>query len=158
MRWPPPPTTSAKNSPPRALVWASDMKKWVMWLRPLLKCGVEPKSGSVKVVRVASAFESGAIVNPENLRSQIEGPNVQGLGGAPFETIEFADGKILNGKMSQYRVPRFTDLPKIEDIPSAGAGECPMIGLAPAVAKAIFDAVGVRLRSLPLVPNGLKVS
>ena len=126
---------------------------------------VEPKSGAVKVVRVVSAFECGAIVNPENLRSQVEGSNVQGLGGALFEAIEFADGKILNGKMSQYRVPRFTDMPKIEtvlldrkDIPSAGAGECPMIGLAPAIANAIFDAAGVRLRSLPLVPNGLKVS
>jgi isoquinoline 1-oxidoreductase len=45
-----------------------------------------------------------------------------------------------------------------KDIPSVGAGECPMVGLAPAIANAIFDAVGVRLRGLPLVPDGLKVS
>ncbi len=87
------------------------------------------------------------------------------MGGALFEAIEFADGKILNGRMSEYRVPRFSDLPAIEtvlvdrkDLPSAGAGECPMIGLAPAIANAIFDATGTRLRALPLVPNGLKVS
>jgi isoquinoline 1-oxidoreductase len=126
---------------------------------------VDSKSGDVKVVRVASAFECGAIVNPDNLRNQIEGSNVQGLGGALFEAIEFENGKILNGRLSQYRVPRFSDLPVLEtvlldrkDIPSVGAGECPMIGLAPAIANAIFDATGTRLRALPLVPNGLKAS
>jgi isoquinoline 1-oxidoreductase len=126
---------------------------------------VDSKSGDVRVVRVVSAFECGAIVNPDNLRNQIEGSNVQGLGGALFEAIEFENGKILNGRLSQYRLPRFSDLPAIEtvlldrkDIPSVGAGECPMIGLAPAIANAIFDATGVRLRALPLVPNGLKAS
>ena len=122
-------------------------------------------SGEVKVIRVVTVFECGAIVNPDNLRNQVEGANVQGLGGALFEAIEFENGKILNGRMSRYRVPRFSDLPPIEtvlldrkDIPSAGAGECPLIGLAPAIANAIFDATGIRLRSLPLVPNGLKTS
>jgi nicotinate dehydrogenase subunit B len=126
---------------------------------------VDSKSGDVKIVRVVSAFECGAIVNPDNLRNQIAGSNVQGLGGALFETIEFDNGKILNGRLSQYRLPRFSDLPAIEtvlldrkDIPSVGAGECPMIGLAPAIANAIFDATGVRLRALPLVPNRLKAS
>lgn len=126
---------------------------------------VDRKSGEVKVVRVVSAFECGAIVNPDNLRNQIEGSNIQGLGGALFEAIEFDNGKILNGRLSKYRVPRFSDAPALEtvlldrkDLASAGAGECPMIGLAPAIANAIFDAVGVRLRALPLVPNGLKLS
>jgi nicotinate dehydrogenase subunit B len=130
-----------------------------------VEVGVDRKSGDVKVVRVVSAFECGAIVNPDNLRNQIEGSNVQGLGGALFEAIEFENGKILNGKLSEYRVPRFSDVPVLEtvlldrkDLPSAGAGECPMVGLAPAIANAIFDASGVRLRSLPLVPDGLKQS
>jgi len=102
-------------------------------------------------------------VNPDNLRNQIEGSNIMGLGGALFEAIEFENGRILNGRMSQYRVPRFSDVPVLEtvlidrkDMPSVGAGECPMVGLAPAIANAIFDATGVRLRGLPLVPNGLK--
>ena len=130
-----------------------------------VEVNVDSKTGDVKVVRVVSAFECGAIVNPDNLRNQIEGSNVQGLGGALFEAIEFENGKILNGRLSQYRVPRFSDLPVVEtvlldrkDIPSVGAGECPMVGLAPAIANAIFDATGVRLRALPLVPNGLKAS
>jgi len=126
---------------------------------------VDGKSGEVKVVRVVSAFECGAIVNPDGLRNQVAGSNVQGLGGALFEAIVFENGKILNGRLSEYRVPRFSDVPVLEtvlldrkDLPSVGAGECPLIGLAPAIANAIFAAVGVRLRSLPLVPNGLKMS
>jgi nicotinate dehydrogenase subunit B len=126
---------------------------------------VDRKSGEVRVVRVVSAFECGAIVNPDNLKNQIEGSNVQGLGGALFEAIVFENGKILNNRLSQYRVPRFNDVPVLEtvlldrkDLASAGAGECPMIGLAPAIGNAIFDATGVRLRSLPMVPDGLKAS
>jgi CO/xanthine dehydrogenase Mo-binding subunit len=126
---------------------------------------VDRNSGGVMVVRVVSAFECGAIVNPDGLRNQIEGSNVQGLGGALFEAIEFDNGKILNGRLSQYRVPRFSDVPELEtvlldrkDIPSVGAGECPMIGLAPAIANAIFDATGKRLRALPLIPNRLKTA
>jgi nicotinate dehydrogenase subunit B len=124
---------------------------------------VDRKSGEVRVDRVVSAFECGAIVNPDGLRNQVEGSNVQGLGGALFEAIAFENGKILNGRLSEYRVPRFSDLPQIEtvlldrkDLPSVGAGECPLVGLAPAIANAIFDATGVRLRSMPLVPEGLK--
>ena len=126
---------------------------------------VDRKSGKVKVVRVVTAFECGAIVNPDNLRNQIEGSNIMGLGGALFEAIEFENGRVLNGRLSRYRVPRFSDVPVLEtvlldrkDLPSAGAGECPIVGLAPAIGNAIFDATGVRLRSLPMVPAGLKIS
>jgi len=124
---------------------------------------VDPKSGDVSVKRVVTAFECGAIVNPDNLRNQLEGANIMGLGGALFEAIEFENGKILNGRMSEYRVPRFSDVPVLEsvlldrkDLPSAGAGEAPIMGMAPAIGNAIFDATGVRLRAMPLVPNGLK--
>ena len=85
-----------------------------------------------------------------------------GLGGALFESIEFENGRISNAHFAQYRVPRFRDIPKIEailldrkDIPPAGAGETPIVGLAPAIGNAIFDATGIRLRGLPLVPQGL---
>lgn len=124
---------------------------------------IEP-SGQVKVVHVVEAFECGAVVNPEHLRNQIEGSIIQGIGGALFEQIEFAEGKILNGRMSRYRVPRFFDLPRIEtvlvnrrDLAPAGAGETPIVGIAPAIGNAIFAATGQRLRSLPMVPRGLKI-
>ena len=87
-----------------------------------------------------------------------------GIGGALFEAIEFDNGCVLNGRFSRYRLPRFSDVPSIEvvlvdrkDQTSAGAGETPIVGLAPAVGNAIFDATGVRLRSLPMAPKGLKV-
>jgi isoquinoline 1-oxidoreductase len=74
-----------------------------------------------------------------------------------FENIQFKDGQILNGRFSKYRLPRFSDVPAIEivlldrkDLPSAGAGETPIVGLAPAVSNAIFDATAKRIRSMPL--------
>ncbi len=125
---------------------------------------VDRQSGRVRVIRVVEAFECGAIVNPDHLKSQIEGAVVQGLGGALFETVVFENGKILNASFSGYRVPRFSDVPEIEvvlldrkDLPSAGAGETPNSAIAPALGNAIFDATGIRLRSLPLVPKGLEI-
>jgi CO/xanthine dehydrogenase Mo-binding subunit len=113
--------------------------------------------GKVKVVRAVTAFECGAVVNPEHLKNQIEGAVVMGLGGALFEAIEFENGQIKNGRFSDYRVPRFSDTPQLEtvlvnrkDLPSAGAGETPIIAIAPAIGNAIFAATGKRLRSLPL--------
>ncbi len=124
---------------------------------------VEAEAGGrrVRVRRVVAAFECGAVVNPEGLRNQIEGAIVQGLGGALFEAIRFGNGRIENPRFSRYRVPRFADVPDIEivildrkDLPPAGAGETPMFGLAPAVGNAIFAATGIRLRALPLAPDG----
>jgi len=90
---------------------------------------------------------------------------VMGLGGALFESLDFKDGMITNPFLADYRVPRFRDMPKIEvvlldrrDIPSAGAGETPIMAIAPAVGNAIFGATGIRLRSMPLVPDGLNLA
>ena len=124
---------------------------------------VDQNSGDLRVVRIVTAFECGAIVNPDGLRNQIIGANIMGLGGTLFESIEFENGRISNPHFAQYRVPRFRDIPEIQavlidrkDIPPAGAGETPIVGLAPAIGNAIFDATGIRLRNLPLVPRGLK--
>jgi nicotinate dehydrogenase subunit B len=123
---------------------------------------VDRTSGSVRVARLVEAFECGAIVNPDGLRNQVVGAMIQGLGGALFEAIEFENGRIKNSHFASYRVPRFRDLPGIEailldrkDLSSAGAGETPIMTVAPAIGNAIFDATGVRLNGLPLVPNGL---
>jgi isoquinoline 1-oxidoreductase len=120
------------------------------------------KNSQVRIVRVVEAFECGAVVNPLQLKNQIEGAIVQAVGGALFEAIQFENGKIMNGRFADYRLPRFGDAPQVEvvlvnrkDLPSEGAGETPIVGLAPAVGNAIFNATGVRLRSLPLAPKGL---
>lgn len=80
-----------------------------------------------------------------------------GMGPALWEAIEFADGRILNASFAAYRVPRFLDVPRIDvhlvnntEIPSAGAGETPIIAVAPAIANAVHAATGLRIRSMPL--------
>ena len=82
---------------------------------------------------------------------------MQAIGGVLFEEILFADGRILNPRFSKYRLPRFSDVPRIEvviinrkDLPSAGAGETAIVALAPAVGNAIFAATGIRLPNMPM--------
>jgi nicotinate dehydrogenase subunit B len=122
---------------------------------------VDNVTKKVRILRIVQAFECGAIVNPLHLENQVLGSIVQGLGGALFEAVDFADGKILNASFSRYRVPRFRDMPKIEiitldrkDIPSAGAGEAAIICVAPAIRNAILDATGIGISTLPLIPDG----
>ena len=126
---------------------------------------VDRRTGRVKIVRVVQSFDCGAVVNPNGLKNQVAGAIVQGIGGAMFEAIHFDNGRVLNPRFSQYRLPRFSDTPQIEvelvdrkDQPSMGAGETPLLGLAPAVANAIFSATGIRLRSLPLLAKPLTLS
>ena len=116
----------------------------------------------VEIVRIVTAFECGAIVDPDGLTNQIEGATVMGIGGALFEAIHFRDGTIVEPSLSRYRVPRFGDVPPIEvvlldrhDIPPAGAGETPIVAVAPAVANAIHRATGRRIRAMPLAPDGV---
>jgi nicotinate dehydrogenase subunit B len=118
------------------------------------------------IERLVVAFECGAIVNPDGLDNQVSGCVVQGLGGALFEAIDFANGRIRNASMDQYRVPRFKDIPPIEvvlldrkDLPSAGAGEAPIVCVAPAIGSAA-RAFGLVATALPvtLVPASNKSS
>jgi len=118
---------------------------------------VDAGAKKIDVKRVCVAFECGAIQNPKNLRAQVEGCIVMGLGGALSESIAFQDGKILNSRFKDYAVPRFRDVPPIEvvllnrtDLPSVGAGETPMIAIAPAIANAMFAASGRPPEILPL--------
>ncbi|MGB6455466.1 MAG: molybdopterin cofactor-binding domain-containing protein [Streptosporangiaceae bacterium] len=118
--------------------------------------------GSLELLRLVTVVDCGAVVHPDGLVNQVEGAVVMGLGPALFEQIDFAAGRILNGSMSDYRVPRLADVPPdIEVIlvdrpgdPSAGGGEAPIIAVAPAIANAIDRACGVRLRRMPLAPGG----
>jgi isoquinoline 1-oxidoreductase len=125
---------------------------------------VDRSNGKIRVVRLVTAFECGAIVNPDHLKNQVEGAAMMGLGGALFEAIQFDDDRIVNPRFSRYRVPRFSDLPVLEtvlldrkDLPSAGAGETPIVAVAPSIGNAIFQATGIRLLSLPMAPKGLKI-
>jgi isoquinoline 1-oxidoreductase len=120
---------------------------------------VDSKTKTIRVKKLVEAFECGAIVNPDGLRNQVVGAMIQGLGGALFEAIEFQNGRITNRHFASYRVPRFRDVPEIEtilldrkDIAPAGAGETPIMAIAPAIGNAYYDATKIRLMSLPLQP------
>jgi len=152
-----------KNEPDHGVGIAAGSEKG-SFIATCAQVAVDRSTGRVQVVRAVSAFECGAIVNPDHLKNQVEGAMIMGLGGALFEAIEFDHGRITNPRFSRYRVPRFRDTPRIEvvlldrkDLPPAGAGETPIVAIAPAIGNAIFHATGVRLRSLPLAPQGVKV-
>ena len=118
---------------------------------------VDHDQKSIRVRRVSEAFESGAIVNPSNLLAQVQGAIIMGLGAALREEMQFANGRILNASFGQYRVPRLDDLPVLDihlinrpDLPSAGAGETPILAIAPAIANAVFRATGRSVQALPV--------
>jgi isoquinoline 1-oxidoreductase len=118
---------------------------------------VDRASGKIAVRRIVQAYECGAVINPDNLTAQNLGSIVMALGPALREEIRFEDGRILTDAFSDYPVPRFADVPEIEvhlldrkDLPSAGAGETPLISVAPAIANAVYQVTGSRVREMPM--------
>lgn len=123
-----------------------------------VEIAVDRLAGRIAVRRVCQVFECGAILNPENLRSQVQGCILMGMGPALREEMVFDHGRIRNAGFDRYRVPRFSDVPPEMDIhlldrpdlPSAGGGETPIIAIAPALANAVYHATGQRVRSMPI--------
>jgi xanthine dehydrogenase YagR molybdenum-binding subunit len=125
---------------------------------------VDIDSGEVQVLRIVAAHDCGRIINPTMVDSQVIGGVTQGIGFALTEerVVDAASGVILNANLEDYKVPTVADVPPIVharvDLPdptanptgAKGIGEPPLVPTAPAIANAIFDAVGVRLRHLPL--------
>lgn len=111
----------------------------------------------VTLHRVSSSIDCGLVYNPEGIRNQMEGAVIMGMGTALYEGIEFEGGQLLNGSFARYRVPRINNVPPIDVAvvdnpaePSTGAGEPGIVPIAPAIANAIFDESGNRIRELPL--------
>ena len=111
----------------------------------------------IRVQRITLTFDCGAITSPRNLMSQVQGAIVMGLGPALIEEMIFKDGRMLNAAFKSYAVPRMRDVPEMDvhlldrpDVSSAGAGETPLIAVAPAIGNAIFHATGTRLRAMPM--------
>ena len=118
---------------------------------------IESETNRIRVQKVTQAYECGAILNPDNLRAQVEGCILMGLGPALREEVKFENGKIQNAAFARYSVPRFNDVPELDihllnrtDLPSVGAGETPIIAVAPAIANAVFHATGRRIRQMPI--------
>jgi CO/xanthine dehydrogenase Mo-binding subunit len=130
------------------------------YIATFVEVSLKPETGALKMERVLTAFDCGAIVNPDGLRNQLIGANIMGIGGAVFEAIEFENGRIVNNAFSKYRVPRFRDVPPMDallidrkDQRAVGAGEAPILGIAPALANAIFALTHVSPHALPMAPE-----
>lgn len=119
--------------------------------------------GRLKVNKVWCVYDAGMIVDPDNVRAQMEGGIVYGLTAALFGEITFDKGAVVQSNFADYEMVRMANMPEIEmkvmetgDKPG-GAGEATVPGIAPAVANAIFAATGQRIRRLPFRSPGLQV-
>src|SRR5947207_13557991 len=127
---------------------------------------VDVETGRVRVLRIVSAHDSGRIINPRLAVSQLEGGIIQGLGYALFEerVIDEHLGLPLNPTMHDYKIPMIGDVPAIDaffvdgaDVVAnhtgaKGLAEPPIIGMAPAIANAVADALGVEVGEIPMTP------
>jgi isoquinoline 1-oxidoreductase subunit beta len=120
---------------------------------------VNDKDGTVKVHRVVAAVDCGPVVNPDPLIAQLEGAIVMGLSTIFKEKIEFANGGVKSANFDDYKLIRMSETPEIEvhivknNDPIGGIGEPGLCPTAPAVANAIFNATGARIRRLPITPD-----
>lgn len=124
---------------------------------------VDKKTGHVQPRRVVCAQDMGLVVNPQGATIQVEGGVTMGLGYALTEEVRFKGGKILDLNFATYKLPRFSQVPKIEtvliddkDSPAQGGGEPGIIVMGAVMANAIYDATGARVLQLPMTPERIK--
>jgi nicotinate dehydrogenase subunit B len=129
---------------------------------------VDTSTGKVRVTRITIAFDCGLIINPDGVRNQIEGNMMQGVSRTLFEEVKFDATGVKSFDWASYPVLRFQDVPDVQiqlinrpELPATGAAEGPIVVVPAAIANAVFDATGVRLREIPFTPdrvlNALKV-
>jgi isoquinoline 1-oxidoreductase len=119
---------------------------------------VDTATGHIKVVRLLAVQDMGMVVNPEGATQQMEGCLTMGLGYALAENVHFRNGEVLDTNFDTYQLPRFSWLPKIEtmilasDLPPQGGGEPAIVQMGAVLANVVFDAIGARVRHLPMMP------
>ena len=126
---------------------------------------VDMETGEFKVTRITSAHDMGKAINPQQVEGQIEGGTLQGMGYATMEEIRHdANGRMLNNAFATYILPTTEDTPELDPIivehaydrgpyGAKGFGEVPLMGIAPAIANAVYNATGLRIRKLPIKPE-----
>ncbi len=121
---------------------------------------VDKSTGKVTVRKVTVAHDCGLIVNPDGLRMQIDGNVMQGVSRVLMEEVKFDASGVKTVDWQTYPVLRFRDIPEVEtvlinrpEIPSSGGAECSVVVIPAAVGNAVFDAIGVRIREVPLTPE-----
>lgn len=145
-----------QRSPERGVGLACGTEKG-SYVAACVEVGIDRSARQMVVRRVCEVFECGAVINPDNLISQVQGCIVMGMGPAVREEMRFTGGKIRNASFQDYQVPRFSDVPEFDihlldrpDLPSVGGGETPIIAIAPAIANAVFHATSERIRQMPI--------
>ena len=125
-----------------------------------VKVQVVPRNGRIRLIRAATANDSGHMVHPDNISNQIEGGVIQGLSWALKEEVKFDDTSVLSSDWASYPILTFAEVPPVEVAlidrpgePYLGTGEASQGPAGAAVANALFDAVGVRVARLPLTPD-----
>jgi CO/xanthine dehydrogenase Mo-binding subunit len=126
---------------------------------------VERSTGVVRVKRIVVAHDCGLIINPDGVKNQIEGSVIQSLSRALKEEVQFDERRITSVDWQTYPILTFSEVPEVEivlinrpDQPALGAGEPATVTTAAAVANAIFDATGMRLRQIPFTPDRLRAA
>ncbi len=126
---------------------------------------VDTDTGEVKIIRMAAAHDVGKVLNPMSIRGQINGGLAQGIGYALYEEVSSKEGKILNPDFTDYKIPTIGEMDFPIDLDfietedgygpygAKGVGEPGLIPTAAAIANAIYDAIGVRIRQLPITPE-----
>ena len=125
---------------------------------------VDEETGTVEIIRLICAHDVGQAVNRGGLEGQIEGGAAQGIGFALIEEMCYEGGVLANGTLVDYKIPTILDVPPIEyrfiekadpngPFGAKGAGESVLVPTAPAIANAVYDAVGARVKDLPLTPD-----
>ena len=128
-----------------------------------MEVSVERASGRIKVERVACAHDCGQIINPDGVHAQVEGSILQTLSRVLMEEVQFDRSRVTSVDWSTYPIMRFSDVPKIDIVlvdrptePPFGAGEAACAPVGAALANAVFDATGARLRTIPFTPERVK--
>ena len=126
---------------------------------------VNRKSGAVRVTRVCVGRDCGQIINPDGLANQIEGGVIQTVSRTLGEQVEWDKTRVTSVDWASYPILRFPDVPKVEvdmiNVPSEvswGAGEPTATAIPAAIANAVYDATGARLRSVPLTQEKVKAA
>jgi CO/xanthine dehydrogenase Mo-binding subunit len=130
-----------------------------------MEVAVERASGRIMVERVACAHDCGQIINPDGVRSQVEGSILQTLSRVLLEEVMFDRSHVSSVDWSSYPILRFSDAPNIDidlvdrpNEPPLGAGEAACAAVGAALANAVYDAAGVRLRTVPFTPERVKAA
>jgi nicotinate dehydrogenase subunit B len=126
---------------------------------------VDPGTGSIRVLRVACAFDCGQIISLDGVRSQVEGSILQTISRTLFEEVKFDQKRVTSTDWASYPILTFPDVPELKidlidrpNLPPIGAGEASTTPVAAALANAVFDATGVRLRTVPFTPQRVKAA